>query len=202
MSGDSWSTDIESVLQDIRINSVSFTKYHKSMYFFYKSLSKYFRLPSIVLSALGSVSAVGLQNYIHQQEISAICCGLALTVGILNSIELYLKLTENMEIELNNSKAFYTLAVDIQKTLSLDRRNRGINGTKYLDAKYSTFIKLTESGNLLSSKVKDVLTLLPQKQSIFNRKKTSTSDDSSSSSSLESNEPSSVNVDTYIDENV
>lgn len=186
----SWTSDQEEVLELIRQNSVKFQEHHKKMYFFYKSLIKYFRLPSIILSAFGSVSAVGLQNYIDQQHISALTCGLALVVGILNSIELFLKLNDQLENELANSKAFYTLSIDIQKTLKLNPSNRGITGSKYLDAKYATFQKLTENGNI-TTKVKDVLTILP-KTSRFSKKK---KDDSS----IES-EPSQVNIDIYQEE--
>lgn len=163
---ESWSEDICLVLENIRINSVTFSQFHKNRYFFYKSLIKYFRLPSIILSAVGSVSAVGLQAYIEQQHISAITCGLSLVVGVINSIELFLKINETIESELSNSKDFYTLAIDIKKTLDLDAVNRGVMGSKYLDAKYSTFTKLVENGNLINNKVLDVLTKIPKKEQI------------------------------------
>jgi hypothetical protein len=117
---------------------------------------------------VGSVSSVGLQAYLGQENISAITCGLSLTVGIINSIELFLQIQENLEKELKNSKDFYTLAVDIHKTLNLDRGHRGINGIKYLDTKYSTFVKLVENGNLVGNNVIDVLIAVPKKGTILN----------------------------------
>ena len=163
-----WTDDVEKVLESIRKNAVNFNKTHKLKYFFYKSLEKYFRIPTIIMSAFGSVSSVGLQSYLNQETISVITCSLSLTVGIINSIELFLQIQENLEKELKNSKDFYTLAVDIHKTLNLDRTHRGINGIKYLDTKYSTFVKLLENGNLIGNNVIDVLITIPKKENGIN----------------------------------
>ena len=198
----SWTPDILVILEKIRINSVTFSTYHKKKYFFYVKLSKYFRLPTIMLSAIGSVSSVGLQAYIDQSHISALVCFLSLSVGVLNSIELYLKINDNIENELNNSKAYYTLAIDISKTTKLTAKNRQINAIKYLDSKYSTFQKLTEQSNPMSN-ILDVLAVLPPKPSRFSRsksnKKKQPSDDSSS---LDSNDINPSNIENYIEDNV
>ena len=197
----SWTCDIINILEKIRINSVNFSNHHKKKYFFYKACEKHFRCPTIILSAIGSVSSVGLQGYIDQSHISALVCFLSLSVGVLNSIELYLKISDNCENELNNSKAFYALAIDIEKTIKLTAKNRQINAIKYLDAKYSTFQKLTEQSNPMSHMV-DVLAIVPViKTSMFSRSKSkkSRADDSSS---IESNEPSPANIETYIEESV
>jgi len=159
-----WSEDIENILESIRQNAVLFNKNHKTKYFFYKSLEKYFRIPTIILSAVASVSSVGLHQYLAQNHISAITCGLSLLVGIINSIELYLKIQENLETELSNSKDFYTLAVDIHKTLNLSRENRGMRGNEYLEKKFNTFVKLVESGNLVDKPILDVLISMPNKK--------------------------------------
>ena len=191
-----WTPDIIRILEKIRINSVNFSRHHKKKYFFYKTIQKHFRLPTIILSAIGSVSSVGLQEYIEQSHISALVCFLSLSVGVLNSIELYLKITDNIENELNNSKSYYTLAIDIEKTIKLDAPNRQINAIKYLDAKYSTFQKLTEQSNPMSQ-MTDVLAVLPAKSSRFSRSKSKKDD--ASSSSLESTD---INIDTFLGENV
>jgi len=197
-----WTPDIISILEKIRINSVNFSQHHKKKYFFYKQLSKYFRIPTICLSAIASVGSVGLQSYIEQSHISALVCFLSLSVGVLNSIELYLKITDNIENELNNSKAYYSLAIDIEKTRTLTAKNRQINAIKYLDAKYSTFQKLTEQSNPMS-KMTDVLAIVPQvKSSIFNRSKSNKTNDTKSKddNSIDSNEQS--NIDNYLETNV
>lgn len=186
---DTWTEDVELILENIRQNSVLLNKHHKNIYFFYKNLIKYFKIPTIILSAIGSVSSVGLQNYLHQNHISAITCGLSLIVGIINSVELFLKITDQLEIELQNSKEFYKLSIDIEKTLKLNRENRTETSAVYLEKKYSHYIKLIEQGNLVSGNIKDVLTQLPKnKKAFFNK---------SDSSSINSDDPSPNNVEKF-----
>ena len=178
-----WTDDVESVLERIRTNSVQMSSSHKQKYFFYKKIIKWFKIPTIVLSSIGSVASVGLTEYIDQAHISAITCGLALFVSVLNSVEMFLKINEMMEQELEHSKLYYNLSVNIQKTLLLNRDNRQMDGQVYLEKTYSQYIKLMECSNLISN-VQDRFMELPKKSS---KKflKTKKSDGSSSSGGSE-----------------
>ena len=184
----SWenSTDTERILEKIRVNSVQMSNSHKAKYFTFKRLIKWFKVPTIVLSSIGSVSSVGLTNYLDQQHISVLVCGLALFVSILNSIEMFLKINESMEQELEHSKLFYNLSINIQKTLLLDRENRTVEASVFLERSYSEYVKLMEQSNLLLN-VQDKLTELPKKISsikkLLQTKKSDSSNHSSSSSS-------------------
>jgi len=176
-----WTDDVESVLERIRTNSVQMSSSHKQKYFFYKKIIKWFKIPTIVLSSIGSVASVGLTQYIDQAHISALTCGLALFVSVLNSVEMFLKINEMMEQELEHSKLYYNLSVNIQKTLLLDRNNRQMECQVYLEKTYSQYIKLMECSNLLSN-VQDRFMELPKKQSKIKKLlKTKKSDGSSSS---------------------
>ena len=157
-----WSEDIETVLDNLRENCVVMSKIHKESYFFYKQVVKYFRIPTILLSSIGSVSSVGLTNYLHQNHISALTCGLALIVSILNSIELFLKITDTMEQENECSKLFYALAVNIKKTRMLERSRRQQEGSVYLEKSYAQYMTLMEKSNLLSGTIKDKFMELPK----------------------------------------
>ena len=179
-----WSGDIEAVLDNLRENCVVMSKTHKESYFFYKQVVKYFRIPTILLSSIGSVSSVGLTNYLHQNHISALTCGLALIVSILNSIELFLKITDTMEQENECSKAFYSLAVNIRKNRMLDRSRRQQEGSVYLEKTYAQYMTLMEKSNLLSGSFKDKFMELPKIPKPPKNKKSDSS--SSSSSSTES----------------
>ena len=184
----SWenSTDTERILEKIRVNSVQMSNSHKGKYFTFKRLIKWFKLPTIVLSSCGSVSSVGLTNYLDQQHISVLVCGLALFVSIINSIEMFLKINESMENELETSKLFYNLSINIQKTLLLDRENRTVEASVFLERSYSEYVKLMEQSNLLLN-VQDNLTEIPKKISsikkLLQTKKSDSSNHSSSSSS-------------------
>jgi hypothetical protein len=158
-----WLPDIESVLENIRVNCVILAKEHKRRYFYLKENLKYYRLPVIVLSGINSIVSVGLQPYLQQGVISIITCLLALLCSIIGSIELYLAIQKGMESELISQRDYYLLSVDIFKTLSLMKQHRPIPAKEYLEKCYNTYCKLMESSNALAKKVEDKLCPLPLK---------------------------------------
>jgi hypothetical protein len=154
--------DIEKLLESIRINSVNLSLYHRESYWKYKSFGKYFRIPIIVLSSITSASSVGLQPVMEQGIISGITCLLAFAIAVLSSTELYLKIQDSMERELNMSKEYYTLAIDIYKCLSTGRQHRTEDARIYLDKKYSEYKALTESSSILKKDLRvDCLADIP-----------------------------------------
>ena len=155
---ESWSNDMELVLDNIRKNSLLLSEHHKQAYLYYRSYLKYFRIPTIILSALNSVISIGLSAYVPQQFVSEITCVVSLVCGIITSIELYLNIQKYMESELMMSKDFYILSTDIFKALALDRANRGMDGKTFLDNNYSTYCKLIENSNVSTSEMADNLT--------------------------------------------
>jgi hypothetical protein len=164
-----WSQDIESVLENIRINCVFLTAEHKKRYFSLQETLKYYRLPCIILSGINSIISVGLQPYLQQGIISASTCLLALVCSIVGSIELYLMIQKNMEIELLASRDYYILSIDIFKTLSLGRDHRPIPAKEYLEEKYNEYIKLFENSNLLVKKLVDNLIPVMDNNSNINK---------------------------------
>jgi hypothetical protein len=157
-----WTDDIESVLENIRINSVIFSNYHKQRYYSYKSYLKYFKLPLIVLSSITSIASVGLGEYLKQQDVSLITCLLSLTSAIIASIELYLGIQKSMENEFVSSQKFTLIAYNIFKTLRLKAEHRSLNGKVYLDEIYQDYIKIIENSKLVhSKKIKDALAPIP-----------------------------------------
>lgn len=159
----SWTSEVEEICEKLRINAVNLSEYHRKRYYHFKGYGKYFRIPLIVLASINATASVGLQGYMEQDVISGITCLLGMTMGILGSIELYLGIQSSMELELKQSKEFYTLSVDLFKTLSLRRENRSEDGKDFLNKKYSYYIKLCESSNLLKRKLHvDMLSEIPQ----------------------------------------
>lgn len=172
-----WTSDVESILENIRINSVLFSNYHKERYYIYKSYLKYFKLPLIVLSSLTSIASVGLTEYLNQQDVSLITCLLSLVSAIIGSVELYLGIQKSMESELLSSQKFTLISYNIFKTLNLKAEHRSLNGKVYLDEMYGDYIKIIENSKLIHSKrIKDALAPIP-----ISFKPNSNSSDASSS---------------------
>lgn len=159
-----WTDEVEAICEKLRINCVNLSEYHRRRYYHFKSYGKYFRLPLILLASVNSTASVGLQPLVSQEVISGITCVLGMIMGVISAVELYMGIQTSMELELKQSKDFYTLAIDVYKVLSLQRINRGLDGKDYLNAKYGTYIKLCEASQLLRRKLKvDMLTQIPHK---------------------------------------
>jgi len=145
-----WSDDIDRVLNNIRINCIILSKLHKQRYFELKSNLKYYRLPVIILNGANSIIAVGLQPYADQGTISLATSLIALTCGIIGSIELYLGIQKRLENDMISQRDYYLLGVDIYKTLSLNKNNRPIPAKDFLEKSYNTYTKLIESSSTLA----------------------------------------------------
>jgi hypothetical protein len=145
-----WTDDIDNVLNNIRINCVILSNLHKQRYFELQSSLKYYRMPVIILNGINSIFAVGLQPYIYQGTISLTNSLIALTCGIIGSIELYLGIQKRLENDLISQRDYYLLSIDIFKTLSLDKPNRPIPSKDYLEKSYNIYTKLIESSSTLA----------------------------------------------------
>jgi hypothetical protein len=145
-----WTDDIDLILNNIRINCVILSKLHKQRYFELKANLKWYRLPVIVLNGANSIISVGLQPYANQGAISLTTSLIALTCGIIGSIELYFGIQKRLENDLISQRDYYLLSVDIFKTLTLDKNNRPIPAKDYLEKSYNIYTKLIESSSTLA----------------------------------------------------
>ena len=179
-----WTIDYENLLESVRLNSVHMSRTHKRLYFRYKNMSNMFRVPTIVLSAIASVSSVGLQSYMTQENISGMTCLISLIIGVMNSVELYLKLQEAIELELEKSKKWYQLASNIYKVLALDRCHREQNPDGVLNHFYSAYMILFEESSLSGVNYSDKLLLTKKLKHV----EMAVSSSASSSSSINSND--------------
>jgi hypothetical protein len=153
--------DVDKILDRIRQNSTILANYHRKRFLVLKARLKYYRVPIIVISALNSVGAVSLQGFIGQTYISLINMFLSLIVGIIGSLEMFFKISEQMTTEDNGSREFYLLSVDIYKYLALDKRNRITEEKEFLSESWTRYTKLIETSYVLKKKVEDKLSALP-----------------------------------------
>jgi hypothetical protein len=158
---ETWTNDIVVILNNIRINSVLLSKYHKKTYIVLQGKLRYFRIPIIILSAISSLFNLGLSEYMSPQNVSLLCAILSLITGLIGSIELYLQIQRILENSLIHSRDFYLLAVEIQKCLLLTPENRNGDATIYLDGIFNDYTRLIETSNIINTDINDELTPIP-----------------------------------------
>jgi hypothetical protein len=158
-AGQTWSDEIESVLESLRFNAAHMSEFHKEKYLAAKAKLMFFKIPVIVISGANSVIAVGLGLYVDQRIISATNCLLALACGILGSVELFMGIQSTMELELSVSKQFYLLSIDIYKTLAIKRHERHISGKIYIEQKFQEYARIFATANVISNNVSDSMTV-------------------------------------------
>ena len=153
----SWSIDIFNVLDNIRLNCRELSKAHKKRYFELKYSLNFYKLPVIVLNGCNSIISVGLQPYASQGVISLTTSLIALSCGIIGSIELFLGIQKRLETDIVSSRDYYLLGIDIYKTLALNPVNRPVPAKDYLNEVFNKYTKLTESSDALVKKIDDQL---------------------------------------------
>lgn len=149
-----WSESIVDVLRRVMINSAFLSDHHRERFLYFRGFSKYFDVPVLVLSILGSSFAVGTQHYLSQRTISAISCLVGVVVSIITSVKLYLSIEDTMHSEYKMSKQFYSLTIDIRRVLLLSPKERGENGLSYMQKSFATYSKLMEESNLFKFQFK------------------------------------------------
>jgi hypothetical protein len=151
-----WSKDVEKLLEKIRVNSTVLSHHHKAYYNYLKDKLKFFRIPTIIISAVNTVLSISLGMYTQWSDV-IICC-LNLAVTILSSIEMFLGIQKAIENHFVLQRDFYLLSIDIFKNLELKRENRKNKGVDYLESVIQEYNRLFEMSSL--QHIKDKLTPL------------------------------------------
>lgn len=140
---------MEDLLNKIRLNCVTLSKRHTIRYLYYKHVSKYFEIPTIILSVFSGSFAVGSNEFLHQKYISVVSCLISIVITILTSIKLYMKINETLSVEQELSIRYKVLSLEIYKFLSLTEQTRGMTEIEYLNKTYVQYIKLVEQTEII-----------------------------------------------------
>ena len=140
---------MDTLLNKLRLNCVSQSKRHSVNYLYYKHISKYFEIPTIVLSVFSGSFAVGSDIFLDQELISVVSCGISIIITILTSIKLYMKINETLAKEQELAIKFKILSLEIYKFLYLTQEQRGMAEIEYLNKVYVSYIKLVEQSEVI-----------------------------------------------------
>jgi hypothetical protein len=156
-TADSWSKDMEDILEDIRFNSEALAKHHKESYISLQSQLVVFRVPLIVISALNSVFSVGLNAYLVQSTVSTINCLLSLICACISSVELFLQIQKKLELELTSYHGYYLLGAKISACIKLNPAHRDVEGMIFLNNIVNEYSNLFENSCVISKNIDDQL---------------------------------------------
>jgi hypothetical protein len=183
-----WDDSVVELLESVRTNSTFLSEYHRKTFFSLKFMSVYFDIPVIVLSSFSASFSVGSQPYLEQGLISLVGCFIGFVITIITSTKLYLNIDDAKKLELDMSKDFYSLSIEINKMLTLKPDDRGEDGIAYLNKKYSNYQDLVRRSNLLCKKFKkDKLTHIELLQISGNTNGETSSDENDNASPRNAN---------------
>jgi hypothetical protein len=150
-----WTEEILDILERIRYNSVQLNHRHTKQYKQYNDLIKYFDLPIIIFSVFSS--SFQTLNVVEPKYSTTITTAISMAITILSSTKLYLNLASNINTEIDLSKSYYILSINIYKTMSLKPEE---DARAFLDECFSEYTKLIEQSNILIKDInKDLLTI-------------------------------------------
>ena len=156
MDNDIWTDTIINLLQRIKYNSMLLHHKHRHRYMKYRTISKYFDLPIIVMSVFSS--SFPSLNVISPDYQNIITTAISMAITILSSTKLYLNLSNNINSEIDLSKAYYILSINIFKMIMLKPSDQ--NPNTFLDASFEEYSKLIETSSLLFKHIiKDLLNI-------------------------------------------
>jgi len=150
MDNDIWTDTIINLLQRIKYNSMLLHHKHRHRYMKYRTISKYFDLPIIVMSVFSS--SFPSLNVISPDYQNIITTTISMAITILSSTKLYLNLSNNINSEIDLSKAYYILSINIFKMIMLKPSDQ--NPNTFLDASFAEYSKLIETSSLLYKNIK------------------------------------------------
>ena len=164
---ETWNDEIIKILNNVRVNSLNLSEYHRRNFFYYKNLSNYFDIPIIIISCISGSFSVGASPYMEQGLISVVSCSASMFITILSSIKLYLNISDNLQSESDMARKFYVLSLEIYKIINLPDEKRGINSSDFLNSKYNQYIKLQVAEPVLHFDSKQTLILINRQVWVF-----------------------------------
>jgi hypothetical protein len=160
-----WHDEEEFFLSNVQRQCEVFYRQNIKDLHYYDKLSSRFNIPILVISAINSLTAVGLNSFIRQEYVSVLNAVLSAGTGVLGSIQLYLKLNEKMTRAARSSVGFKRISLKISKELALSREVRKTDGPTFVSDCFSDYNQVVESSNPIEKKLEEFLAIRVDSQS-------------------------------------
>jgi len=160
-----WHDEEEVFLSNVQRQCEVLYRHNVKDLHYYDKLSTRFNIPILVISAINSLTAVGLNSFIRQEYVSVLNAILSAGTGVLGSIQLYLKLNEKMTRAARSSVGFKRISLKISKELALAREVRKTDGPTFVSECFSDYNQVLESSNPIEKKLEEFLAIRVDTQS-------------------------------------
>ena len=157
-----WTTEEEDFLTSLERQCNSYYEHNVKDYQYYNKMSSRFNIPILIISALNSLCAISLNDFLPQKFVSILNAVLSAGTGVLGSVQLYMKLNEKMTNAMRASIHFKKLALKISKELTIARKDRTTEGQTFLADCFSEFNTVLEQGNPIERKIKNHLSYVSE----------------------------------------
>jgi len=144
MDNNKWLPEEEVYLKDISTLSQELSGKFKRYHDIYRERQAKFKIPSIIISSITGIISFGTSNFPPQySNYVSIGVGVSsLFIALLNAIESYMKIGENMSGCIQASMSFQKLKESIDIELSLPKEDRSSQGIIFLRECYSKYEKI------------------------------------------------------------
>uniref|UniRef100_A0A2V0RBH3 SMODS and SLOG-associating 2TM effector domain-containing protein n=1 Tax=viral metagenome TaxID=1070528 RepID=A0A2V0RBH3_9ZZZZ len=119
-----------------------------------KQLS-YYKVPIIVLSSVNSVFSVGAERYFERHVIAAVTCILALTVGVVQALQIFFQVDERRENYLTTCRDMRRLHLKIMGTLNLERPQRACSADKFMAEIQAEYLEIIDKAVVIHTRKRD-----------------------------------------------
>lgn len=146
-----WTADEVEFLKVLEETSTNLSKDYHNVYFGLQSTQSKLRIPAIVVGSFTGVASFGTSTFPKQYHTTiAIIVGLVnICIAILNTVEAYFKLGENINLAASASVQLRKLANDISKELSVDESVRETSGINFLRECYTRYQQILSGAPIL-----------------------------------------------------
>jgi hypothetical protein len=154
-----WHLKEEEFLGKIEKQCNAYNSYFSKDHQYYHALSSRFNIPILIVSSINALTAISLNEFLDQKFVSIMNAVLSAGVGILGSIQLYMKINEKMANALRSSILMKRLALKISKEMSIDRDDRSTEGQAFLQECFAEFNAALELANPIEKRISNFLAL-------------------------------------------
>lgn len=147
-----WLKQEEEYLTNIKGSSLSLSQSFHKVYFRKKKFQSRLRIPAIIVGSFTGVASFGTSTFPkNMQRWVAIIVGLVnIGIAVLNTIESFFKVSEDMTSARNTSEQLRKLAEDIDRELALPQIDRETSGIIFLREAYTRYQQILNQAPMLA----------------------------------------------------